>query len=56
MIKHFLMLIKDIREQIWEGTIELTKISTDDNIADIIINLIVGKQLTMKAMQVPGKT
>jgi hypothetical protein len=49
------MLIEIIREQVMEGLIELQKISTEANIADMLTKLLVGKTFTMKAMNLPGE-
>jgi hypothetical protein len=53
--KHFLMLIEFIREQVMEGLIELRKIPTESNVADLLTKLIVGKTFTIKAMHLLGK-
>ena len=53
--KHFLMLIEFIREQVLEGLIELKKIATEANVADMLTKLIVGKTFTMKAMHLLGE-
>jgi hypothetical protein len=52
--KHFLMLIEFVREQVMDGLIELRKISTEANIADMLTKLLVGKSFTMKAMHLLG--
>jgi hypothetical protein len=53
--KHFLMLIEFIREQVMEGLIELPKIPTESNVADLLTKLIVGKAFTTKAMDLLGE-
>ncbi len=53
--KHFIMLIEFVREQVMEGLIELRKISTEANIADMLTKLLVGKTFTMKAMHLLGE-
>jgi len=53
--KHFLMLIEFIREQVVEGLIELHKIPTESNTADLLTKLIVGKTFTIKAMHLLGE-
>jgi hypothetical protein len=53
--KHFLMLIEFIRGQVLEGLIELRKISTIENIADMLTKLPVGKSFTIKAMHLLGE-
>ena len=49
------MLIEFIREQVVEGLIELHKIPTESNTADLLTKLIVGKTFTIKAMHLLGK-
>jgi hypothetical protein len=53
--KHFLMLIEFLREQVVEGLIELHKIPTESNTADLLTKLIVGKTFTIKAMHLLGE-
>jgi hypothetical protein len=53
--KHFLMLIEFIREQVVEGLIELRKIPTESNVADVLTKLIVSKAFTIKAMHLLGE-
>jgi hypothetical protein len=53
--KHFLMLIEFVKEQVMNGLIELRKISTEANIADVLTKLLVGKSFTMKAMHLLGE-
>jgi len=52
--KHFLMLVHFIREQVEEGLIELRKIRTDDNTADVLTKAVVGQAFKMKAMKLLG--
>jgi len=52
--KHVLMLIEFIREQV-EGLIELQKIPTESNVADVLTKLIAGKAFTTKAMHLLGE-
>jgi hypothetical protein len=49
------MLIEFIREQVMEGLIELRKIPTESNVADLLTKLIVGKTFTIKAMRLLGE-
>jgi hypothetical protein len=49
------MLIEFIREQVMEGLIELQKIPTESNVADMLTKLIVGKTFTIKAMHLLGE-
>jgi hypothetical protein len=53
--KNFLMLIEFVREQVMEGLIELRKIPTESNVADLLTKLIVGKTFTIKAMHLLGE-
>ena len=52
--KHFLMLINFIREQVQNGLIELQKVPTEDNLADILTKIITGSQFSEKAEQLLG--
>ena len=38
-----------------EGLIELRKISTESNVADVLTKLIIGKAFTIKAMHLIGE-
>jgi hypothetical protein len=49
------MLIEFIREQVMEGLIEIRKIPTESNVADLLTKLIVGKAFTTKAMHLLGE-
>jgi hypothetical protein len=49
------MLIEFIREQVMEGLINLRKIPTESNIADLLTKLIVSKTFTIKAMHLLGE-
>ena len=49
------MLIEFIREQAMEGLIELRKIPTESNEADLLTKLIVCKTFTTKAMHLLGE-
>ena len=49
------MLIEFVREQVMDGLIELRKISTEANIADVLTKLLVGKSFTIKAMHWLGE-
>jgi hypothetical protein len=49
------MLIEFIREQVMEGLIELQKIPTESNVADLLTKLIVSKTFTIKAMHLLGE-
>ncbi len=47
--KHFLMLVHFIREQVENGLIELQKVDTTDNIADILTKIVVGNDFVTKS-------
>ena len=53
--KHFLMLIEFIREQVVSGLIELKKISSDENVADVLTKLLFGRDFTTKASYLLGE-
>jgi hypothetical protein len=52
--KHFLMLVSYIREQVAAGLIDIQKIPTEDNIADILTKCITGKSFVQKADHLLG--
>ena len=54
-LKHFQMLIEFIREQIFSGLIELKKISSKENVADVLTKLLFGKYFTTTAFYLLGK-
>ena len=47
--KHFLMLVDWIREQVVHGYVELFKVPTADNVADILTKIITGGEFHTKA-------
>jgi hypothetical protein len=47
--KHFLMLVDWIREQVIAGYIELSKVATEHNVADILTKIITGGEFKTKA-------
>jgi hypothetical protein len=47
--KHFLMLVNYIREQVAAGLIELNKVPTEDNVADLLTKALTGQSFTQKA-------
>jgi hypothetical protein len=49
------MLIEFIRKQVMERLIELRKVPTESNVADLLTKLIVGKTFTIKAMHLLGE-
>lgn len=53
--KHFLMLIDYVREQVEEGLIALSKVSSADNLADILTKVVTGKPFITKADQILGE-
>ena len=52
--KHFLMLVNFVREQVHNGLIELHKVPTDENVADILTKILKGHMFTKKAEQLLG--
>jgi hypothetical protein len=52
--KHFLMLVNYIKEQVDTGLIELQKVPTTENVADILTKIVVGNDYRMKAMKLLG--
>ena len=52
--KHFLMLVNFVREQVHNGLIELRKVPTDENVADILTKILKGHMFTKKAEQLLG--
>jgi hypothetical protein len=49
------MLIAFIREQVDRGLIEIRKISSEDNVADILTKIVVGSAFTRKASRLLGE-
>ena len=47
--KHFLMLVDWIREQVIHGYVELVKVPTGDNVADLLTKIITGGEFQSKA-------
>jgi hypothetical protein len=52
--KHFLMLVDWIREQVIAGYIELKKVATEHNVADILTKIITGGEFKTKAALLLG--
>ena len=52
--KHFLMLVNYVREQVQSGLIELRKVATEDNVADVLTKILKGSMFTEKAEQLLG--
>jgi hypothetical protein len=52
--KHFLMLVNYIREQVTSGLIEIHKIPTEDNIADLLTKPLLGASFETKANHLLG--
>jgi hypothetical protein len=52
--KHFLMLVNFIREQVTAGLIELRKVATEDNHADLLTKPLMGKSFDDKANYLLG--
>jgi len=52
--KHFLMLVHYIKEQIEAGIIEMNKVNTLDNRADILTKIVVGNEFRRKSLDLLG--
>jgi hypothetical protein len=52
--KHFVMLVSFIREQVVSGLIEIRKIPTDDNYADLLTKPLMGQSFHDKANYLMG--
>ena len=52
--KHFLMLVNYIREQVLTGLISISKVRTEDNLADILTKIVQGGLFIEKAEQLLG--
>jgi hypothetical protein len=52
--KHFLMLVHYIKEQIEAGVIEMHKVNTLDNRADILTKIVVGNEFRRKSLELLG--
>jgi hypothetical protein len=52
--KHFLMLIHYIKEQIEAGLVELNKVNTLENRADILTKIVVGNEFRRKSLELLG--
>jgi KUP system potassium uptake protein len=52
--KHFLMLVSYVKEQINCGLIELSKVATTANIADLLTKIVVGNEFRKKSLDLLG--
>jgi hypothetical protein len=52
--KHFLMLVNYVREQVQSGLIAISKVATEDNLADILTKILAGSEFIEKAEQLLG--
>jgi len=52
--KHFLMLVDWVREQVSQGYLEVLKVATLDNVADVLTKIITGGEFTTKASLLLG--
>jgi uncharacterized membrane protein YGL010W len=52
--KHFLMLVQWVRERVEHGYLELRKVATKDNVADILTKIITGGEFQTKAQLLLG--
>jgi hypothetical protein len=53
-VKHFVMLVNFIREQVESGLVSLAKVDTLDNVADILTKIVSGSAFSEKAEQLLG--
>jgi Reverse transcriptase (RNA-dependent DNA polymerase) len=53
--KHFLMLVRYVREQVEHGLIAITKVPTAINIVDILTKIVVGNEFRTKALSLLGE-
>jgi hypothetical protein len=53
--KHFLMLVHYVREQVIAGLIEIRKVDTKYNIADVLTKIVTGLEFTTKADLLLGR-
>ena len=49
-----MMLTQYVAEQVTEGLLELAKVDTADNVADVLTKIMVGSPYTVKADQLLG--
>jgi hypothetical protein len=54
--KHFLMLVSYIKEQVEAGLVELQKVPTAKNTADILTKIVVGSEYRQKALNLLGSS
>ena len=47
--KHFLMLVDWIREQVIAGYLQLVKVATEENVADLLTKIVTGGEFKRKA-------
>jgi hypothetical protein len=52
--KHFLMLVNYVREQVASGLVAITKVPTEDNLADILTKILAGSEFVEKAEHLLG--
>ena len=52
--KHFLMLVNFVKEQVMMGLIEVRKIASKDNVADLLTKALDWKDFELKAAQILG--
>lgn len=53
--KHFLMLINYVRDLIAEGKVDVKKVSTDENVADILTKNVSGQDFAYKCQEMLGR-
>jgi hypothetical protein len=54
--KHFLMLVRYVREQVDNGLIAISKVPTAVNVVDILTKIVVGNEYRAKALSLLGET
>jgi hypothetical protein len=54
--KHFLMLVRYVREQVDNGLIAISKVPTAINVVDILTKIVVGNEYRAKALSLLGET
>jgi hypothetical protein len=52
--KHFLMLVNFVKEQVESGLIQLEKVDTKLNVADLLTKIVTGREFKVKAELLRG--
>jgi hypothetical protein len=53
--KHFLMLVNFVKEQVESGLIQLEKVDTKLNVADLLTKIVTGREFGVKAALLRGE-